>query len=193
MIREGEKITKIITSEGEVNSNMFILCTGSYSMPLARTASLNIPVRPAKGYSLTIPINGWKSGPRMPLIDDGSHLAITPLGDTIRIAGAAEFSGYDRQIKKNRIGKLYDLLDEIYPQFGPYLERDKVKEWSGLRPLTPDGSPYIGRTPIKNLYLNTGHGPLGWTMAAGSAKMLSNIIDGKKTILNENNYCLNRH
>lgn len=193
MIREGEKITKIITSEGEVNSNMFILCTGSYSMPLARTASLNIPVRPAKGYSLTIPINGWKSGPRMPLIDDGSHLAITPLGDTIRIAGAAEFSGYDRQIKKNRIGKLYDLLDEIYPQFSPYLERDKVKEWSGLRPLTPDGSPYIGRTPIKNLYLNTGHGPLGWTMAAGSAKMLSNIIDGKKTILNENNYCLNRH
>ena len=193
MVRDGEKITKLISSKGDFISDMFILCAGSYSTPLARTAGLNIPVRPAKGYSLTIPINGWNSGPRMPLIDDGSHLAITPLGDTIRIAGTAEFVGYDRNIKKNRIGKLYNLFDEIYPQFSPYLERDKVKEWAGLRPLTADGSPYIGRTPIKNLHLNTGHGPLGWTMAAGSAKMLSNILRGEKTILDENSYSLNRH
>lgn len=192
MIRSGAKISKLITSEGEVTSDLFILCAGSYSTPLARTAGLNVPVRPAKGYSITVPLNGWNGGPRMPLIDDGFHAAITPLGDVLRVAGTAEFAGYDQSLTRDRLDNLYDLLDEIYPQFRPYLKRDKVTEWAGLRPLTVDGSPYIGRTPIDNLHLNTGHGPLGWTMAAGSAKMLSEIVKGEKTALDESTYSLAR-
>ncbi len=192
MVRSGSKISKLITSEGELTSDLFILCGGSYSMPLARTANLNVPVRPAKGYSLTVPLNGWNGGPRMPLIDDGFHAAISPLGDVLRVAGTAEFAGYDQSLNRNRLDKLYNLVDEIYPQFKPYLDRDKVTEWAGLRPLTVDGSPYIGKTEIENLHLNTGHGPLGWTMAAGSSKMLSDIVKGEKTVLDESTYSLNR-
>ena len=192
MIREEGKISRLITNEGEILSDIFVLCGGSYSMPLAQTVGLNVPIRPAKGYSLTVPLNGWNDGPRMPLIDDGFHAAISPLGDVLRIAGTAEFAGYDQSLTRNRLDNLYDLLDEIYPQFKPYFDRDNVTEWAGLRPLTVDGSPFIGKTSIENLHLNTGHGPLGWTMACGSAKMLSDIVKGRKTALDEKTYNLTR-
>lgn len=190
--KKAGKITSIKTDHGEFEADLYVLAAGSYSTPLAKSAGLNLPVRPAKGYSITVPLNGWNGGPKMPIIDDGFHAAISPLGDVLRIAGTAEFAGLDESLTRDRVNNMYDLLLELYPGFEPYLDREKVTEWAGLRPLTVDGSPYIGKTAIDNLYINTGHGPLGWTMAAGSAKMLADIIDGKKTRLDESAYSLSR-
>ena len=129
----------------------------------------------------------------MPLIDDGFHAAISPLGNVLRVAGTAEFAGYDRSLTRDRLDNLYHLLDEIYPGFKPFIDTDKVTEWAGLRPLTADGSPFIGKTEIENLYINAGHGPLGWTMAAGSAKMLADIIANRRTTIDPKPYSLGRY
>ncbi len=190
--RQGEKIKSISTNLGKISSDLFVLSTGSYSTPLAKSAGLNVPIRPAKGYSISIPMDGWNGGPRMPINDDGYHVAITPLGDTLRVAGTAEFAGYDMTLRRDRLDDLYAMVREIYPDFASTIDPENVSEWTGLRPLTYDGSPFIGKTSIENLYLNSGHGPLGWTMATGSAKMLTDEISGEKSPLDPKKYSLNR-
>lgn len=192
MIKKHNDISALRTNLGDMTADKYILCAGSFSTPLAKSIGVNIPVRPAKGYSITVPLNGWNGGPRMPIIDDGFHAAISPLGDVLRIAGTAEFAGLDQSVTSDRVANMYDLLSEIYPDFEPYLDKDKVTEWAGLRPISVDGSPYLGKTDVANLLVNTGHGPLGWTMAAGSAKMLADIIDGNEPALDPNQYSLNR-
>lgn len=192
IIRNGSNIEKILTSEGELIADKYILCAGSFSTLLARDVGLNIPVRPAKGYSISVPIAGWNMGPRMPIVDDDFHGAVTPLGNTLRIAGTAELTGYDDQLTQSRIDNLYNFLKEIYPDLSAGIDKIDVTEWSGFRPMTPDGVPIIGVTPVRNLYLNTGHGPLGWTMAAGSAKMLTDLIAGRPTDLNLSKYSFSR-
>jgi len=192
LINEKGNITKVITSDGEIQADLVVLCTGSFSLLLGKKVGINIPVRPAKGYSISVPFNGWNGGPIMPIIDDGFHAAISPIGDVVRVAGTAEFAGYDDTLDKDRINNLYNLLEEIYPEFAATVDRSQVKEWCGFRPLSVDGKPYIGKTPIENLYVNTGHGPLGWTMSMGSAKMLADIISGEEPALNPAPYTLSR-
>ncbi len=180
------------TNSGEYKADLFVLCAGSFSPLLARDIGINIPIRPVKGYSISVPLKGWNKGPRTPILDDGLHIGLTPLGDILRVAGTAEFTGYDDTLDKNRIQNLYDLLEEVYPDFIPYINKDEVKEWCGFRPMSTDGIPFIGKPKIENLNLNTGHGPLGWTMAAGSAKMLCDLISGDKPALNASHYALSR-
>lgn len=192
LVRRGSNIAVVKSSAEDIAADKIILAAGSYSYPLAKTAGLTVPVRPAKGYSLSIPFNGWNGGPSMPVNDDDFHLAITPMGDVLRIAGTAEFAGYDLKLRRQNLDSLYNLVHEIYPSIKPYIDRTQVKEWTGLRPLTVDGSPFIGKTRIENLYVNTGHGPLGWTMASGSSKMLCDIIKGDETALAQEEYSLSR-
>lgn len=192
ILKRHNNISAIRTSSGDMSADKYILCAGSFSTPLAKSLGINVPVRPAKGYSITVPLNGWNGGPRMPIIDDGFHAAISPLGDVLRIAGTAEFAGLDQTLTSERLENMYDLLGEIYPDFEPYFEKDKVIEWAGLRPISVDGSPYLGKTKIANFLINTGHGPLGWTMAAGSAKILTDIIDGNEPALNLMEYSIDR-
>jgi D-amino-acid dehydrogenase len=154
--KKAGKITSAKTDHGYFDADLYILAAGSYSTPLAKSAGLNVPVCPAKGYSITVPLNGWNGGPKMPIIDDGFHAAISPLGNVLRVAGTAEFAGLDQSLKEDRVNNMYNLLDELYPYFESYFEREKVTEWAGLRPLTVDGSPYIGKTSLDNLYINTG-------------------------------------
>ena len=117
LIKKGGKITAVKTDQGEFLGDAIVLAAGSYSTPLAKAAGLNVPVRPAKGYSITVPLNGWNGGPKMPIIDDGFHAAISPLGDVLRIAGTAEFAGLDESLTKDRVDNMYDLLLELYPDF----------------------------------------------------------------------------
>jgi D-amino-acid dehydrogenase len=192
IIKRHNNVSAIRTSTGDITADKYILCAGSFSTPLAKSIGINIPVRPAKGYSITVPLNSWNGGPRMPIIDDSFHAAISPLGDVLRIAGTAEFAGLDQSLTPDRLANMYDLLSEVFPDFAPYFVKEKVIEWAGLRPISVDGSPYLGKTDVANLLVNTGHGPLGWTMAAGSAKMLTDIIDGNKPALNPADYSLYR-
>lgn len=192
IVKNNDRIEKIITSRGEYISDNYVICAGSFSALFGDDLGFSVPVRPAKGYSISVPMNGWNKAPKRPIVDDDFHGAITPLGGVLRIAGTAELTGYDDTLTKERIDNLYNFLDEVYPEFSNAVDRSKVEEWSGFRPMTVDGVPIIGKTPLENLYLNTGHGPLGWTMAVGSAKMLTDIISGTKPALNENAYSLSR-
>ncbi len=147
-----------------------------FSTPLGRKLGLSLPVYPAKGYSITVSAPGWNGAPRIPIADDGRKVAVVPLGDRLRVAGTVEFDGYDTRLNAARGQMLVDGLGDIYPD---YPRETRVEHWSGLRPLTPDGRPIIGRSRWRNLYLNTGHGPLGWTLAAGSGLAMAELVSGK--------------
>jgi D-amino-acid dehydrogenase len=178
--RDGDRISGIATDHGEITGDHYVMALGSYSTPVARSLGLSLPVYPAKGYSITVETPGWNEAPRIPIADDGRKVAVVPLGDTLRVAGTVEFAGFDTRLNETRGGMLVEGLAGVYPN---YPKAGKVTHWSGLRPLTPDGRPIIGATPFRNLSLNTGHGPLGWTLAAGSGLALATVLDGRPAAL----------
>jgi D-amino-acid dehydrogenase len=126
-----------------------------------------------KGYSVTLDALRWPSPPRVPVVDDTLHAAVTPLGSRIRVAGTAEFAGYDSRVRAARIDNLFGLLARLYPSSLQHLDRTQAAPWAGLRPMSADGVPIIGPCRIGNLFLNTGHGHLGWSMSVGSARALA--------------------
>jgi D-amino-acid dehydrogenase len=145
-----------------------------------------------KGYSITLPAGHWPAAPRMPIVDDALHAAATPLGDRLRVAGTAELAGYDCEPTPARIENLFTLLLELFPEYPQPLDRTKAAPWAGLRPMSPDGVPRIGQLGFDNLFVNTGHGHLGWTLAAGSGALLADLVLGKATQLAAAPYRPNR-
>lgn len=188
----GGGIDTIITSAGPIDADAYVLAAGCYSAELGRKLGLSIPVQPIKGYSITIPLNGWRNGPRMPVIDDARHIAVSPLGGRLRTAGMAEFAGIDTRVRDDRIRSLVAFLDEIYPEFKGFRQASETVPWAGLRPYCCDGVPLIGPTPIANLYLNTGQGHLGWSLSAGSGKLLADHLSGRDTEIPIQPYFLDR-
>ena len=189
--RDGE-IISLGTSAGEVRGDAYVLAAGSYSVPLAKTLRLRLPITPVKGYSLSVATAGWAETPTIPLVDEALHAAVTPLGDRLRVAGTAEFSGYDSRIRPSRMSNLYNLVAKILPNCRDSLANSAAKEWAGLRPMSCDGVPLLGQTSIRNLFLNTGHGHLGWSMACGSGKAVADLITGRNPELDLNSYSVNR-
>jgi D-amino-acid dehydrogenase len=176
--RKAKRITALITPTGTLTADAYVLAAGSFSTPLARQLGFRLAVAPVKGYSITAPMGDWAQPARYPIVDDQLHAAIVPVGNRIRVAGTAEFAGYDLSIAPARIDNLRSLLARTYPEFESTLADATLDAWSGLRPMTPDGSPVLGRSPVANLFLNTGHGALGWTMACGSGKVVADIVCG---------------
>ncbi len=167
-----------LSNGAAIEADVFVLAAGSYSSLLARPLGVHLPVRPAKGYSITAPRGDWPDGPGIPVIDDRLHAAVVPLGDRIRVAGTAELAGYDLSIRPARIENLVNLLGAVYPNYASRLDPTKLLSWTGLRPMSADGVPILGETRISNLVLNTGHGHLGWSMAAASGKVIADLIAG---------------
>jgi len=182
------KIKSVTTDRGDFTSDRFVIATGAHSPKLARHVGIRLPIKPCKGYSLTLPVNGWKEAPTVPVIDDGLHAAVTPLGDRVRVAGTAEFDKYNTEIKPERINNLYDLLHSIFPESDAYVDRSRGVSWAGFRPVPADGIPIMGKTGIPNLFLNTGHFHLGWTMAAGAGKAVADLIAGAYPELDLDSY-----
>jgi D-amino-acid dehydrogenase len=149
-----------------------------------------LPIQPVKGYSITFDRPTQGCALRVPIIDDEFHAVVTPIGDVIRVAGTAEFSGFDLALRPARIQNLVALLTAVLPQ--AKFNSAASKPWCGLRPMSADGVPIISSTPISNLFVNTGHGHLGWTMAAGSAQMLTDLICGEPTSINPAPFSLAR-
>ncbi len=178
LAREGNLIASAHTGSRRLRADAFVLAAGSYTPLLSRGVGLRIPVQPVKGYSITAPIGAWAGAPRMPVIDEHLHAAVCPLGDRLRVAGTAEFAGYNRTLTKSRIDNLFGLLTSLYPDYEPYLDLAGTDRWTGLRPMSPDGVGIMGRTRIPNLFVNTGHGHLGWTMAAGAGKAVAAEVLG---------------
>lgn len=170
---DGRDITGVRTSRGPLTADAYVVAMGSFSARLVRPLGLRLPVYPVKGYSITAPILDADRAPVSTLLDETYKVAITRLGDRIRVGGMAEISGYNNDLPERRRATLRRSVGSLFPGAG---DLDAATFWSGLRPMTPDSTPVIGPTTIGNLYLNTGHGTLGWTMACGSAQVLSDII-----------------
>ena len=187
-----DRVNSIVTNRVEIQTKRVVVAAGSWSYLLLKNLGLSLPVRPVKGYSLTLDITGVKDVPSLAVIDEGVHTAITPLGNRIRIAGTAEFVGFDDDIHEQRIDYLSNMLQAIYPSFYSKIDLEESTLWYGFRPMSPDGKPYIGQTKIKGLYLNTGHGHLGWTLAMGSGALLADMMIGNKTEIDSNPYLATR-
>jgi D-amino-acid dehydrogenase len=174
----GDRLAGVHLAGGEMmQADAFVCALGSYTPLYLRPLGMRIPVYPAKGYSITIPLVPDSPAPVTSLTDDGAKLVYSRLGQRFRIAGTAEFSGYDTTILPARIAPLLRRVREIFPRLD--FADTEVERWTGLRPATPSNVPIIGPTRYRNLFLNTGHGTLGWTMAIGSGQLLSDLMGGR--------------
>jgi len=174
---EGDRITGVDTDAGPLTADAYVVALGSYSPLMLRSLGIAVPVYPVKGYSLTIPITEAAKAPESTVMDETYKVAVTRLGDRIRVGGTAELVGYSLQLRDARRDALDHVVTDLFPGSG---DISRATFWTGLRPMTPDGPPVIGPTRYPNLYLNTGHGTLGWTMAAGSARVLADVISNRR-------------
>jgi D-amino-acid dehydrogenase len=186
------RLSGIETSAGFIEADSIVLAAGVDSAPLARSLGVDIPVAPAKGYSISVPLGQWAPQPQLGIIDDELHAAATPLGEVLRVAGTAEFAGFDTSIRHERVENLRRLVETIYPQAASVATSGDVQAWAGLRPMSCDGVPILGRARIENLFVNTGHGHLGWTMAAGSGRIVADLVTRGDSDLDVADYALNR-
>jgi D-amino-acid dehydrogenase len=177
IVTSGDQVIAVNTSGGPLQSDSYVMALGSYSPLLLKKLGISIPVYPVKGYSITVPIIDPHSAPESTVMDETYKVAITRLGDRIRVGGTAEVGGYSQDLSPSRRATLDRSLTDLFPKGG---DLSRATFWSGLRPMTPDGPPVVGPTAYRNLLLNTGHGTLGWTMACGSACLLRDIITGNK-------------
>jgi D-amino-acid dehydrogenase len=176
LVADGDRITRIITDRGDLSADAYVLACGSYSPLLLKPLGINLPVYPVKGYSITVPITNDNAAPQGTLTDETYKVVLTRLGNRLRAAGTAELCGYDLTLRPARLATLAHVVRDLFPSAG---DLAAAEPWTGLRPMTPDNPPVIGATPYRNLFLNTGHGTLGWTMACGSGKLLADIISGR--------------
>jgi len=177
---DGEHITGVQVQDASgtrlETADVYVLALGSYSPLLLAPLRLDLPVYPLKGYSLTLPLTNAAQAPLSTVVDESYKIVVTRFDNRIRVGGMAEVAGFDLNLAEKRRSSLEMVVKDLYPRASDL--RQGVF-WTGLRPATPDGTPVIGATPYRNLYLNTGHGTLGWTMAAGSGRYLSDLISGK--------------
>lgn len=153
----------------------YVMALGSHSAPQLRKLGLHVPIYPMKGYSISF--NASEHCPKVSITDDAAKQVYTLLGNRMRVAGTAEFAGFNEDVRKVRIDPLKKGMRELFPN----APQEELTEWACLRPSTPDGPPIIGKTPFTNLFMNTGHGTLGWTQAAGSARLLADVLTGAPT------------
>ncbi len=160
-----------------LRADAFVVAMGSFSQPLLQPLGINLMIYPGKGYSATYPIINPDAAPSVSLTDDGYKLVVSRLGNRLRVAGTCELNGYTRELNTARCEAITRRTRELFPEACDY---NNPIYWTGLRPLTPSNIPYIGKTKFSNLFLNTGHGTLGWTMGCGSGLAIADIVSGRK-------------
>ncbi len=173
---EGGALKAVHTSDGVLRADRVVLALGSYSPLLLKPLGLRIPVYPVKGYSITVPITDPAGAPESTIMDETHKVAVTRLGDRIRVGGTAELAGYSLNLREARRGTLEHVVTDLFPRGG---DVSRASFWCGLRPMTPDGTPIVGETPVAGLLLATGHGTLGWTMACGTGRVIADLVSGR--------------
>ncbi|WP_028295115.1 D-amino acid dehydrogenase [Oceanobacter kriegii] len=187
---EDDEIQSVITSRGKRRADAYVLCLGSYSPMLVRPLGIKLPIYPMKGYSLTLPIIDADKAPQSTVMDEAFKVAVTRFDDRIRVGGTAEIASFDLSLKPERRKPTEFVVNDLFPGAG---DIENAEFWCGLRPMTPDSVPVIGKSPIKKLYMNTGHGTLGWTMSQGSAKLLADIINEQETEVSTEGLSVDRY
>jgi D-amino-acid dehydrogenase len=172
---QGDQITGVRTDKGTFTADRYVVALGSYSRLLLKQF-FRVPVYPLKGYSITVPITDAAQAPVSTILDETYKIAITRFENRIRVGGMAEIAGYSKELNPRRRETLEMVVTDLFPGGG---DVSQASFWTGLRPMTPDSTPIVGATPLRNLYLNTGHGTLGWTMACGSASVIADLVSGK--------------
>ncbi|QUX92981.1 D-amino acid dehydrogenase small subunit [Marinomonas sp. A3A] len=190
LVVEGGKVRAVKTDQGDFEFDNVLVSMGSYSKELLKAIDISIPVYPVKGYSLTVPITDEQFAPVSTVMDETYKVAVTRLGGRIRAAGTAELNGYNLDLPKVRTETITHVVHDLFNQG---CELSQADYWTGLRPMTPDGTPVVGRTGIDGLYLNTGHGTLGWTMSCGSAAVIADIMSGDKTEIDSQDLSVQRY
>ncbi|ODV14364.1 MAG: D-amino acid dehydrogenase small subunit [Rubrivivax sp. SCN 70-15] len=173
----GGEISAVHTDAGALQADRYVVAMGSHTPALLKPLGLRIPVYPVKGYSITVPITDPSASPESTVMDETHKVAVTRLGDRIRVGGTAELGGYDLTLRETRRATLDHVVTDLFPQGG---DVSKATFWCGLRPMTPDGTPIVGATPVGRLLLATGHGTLGWTMAAGTGRAIADLVSGRQ-------------
>jgi D-amino-acid dehydrogenase len=168
---------------GRVLADKVIIAAGNAASDMMHRVGVSLSIKPVKGYTITFDVSHLDGCPILPVIDDALHAAVVPLGTRLRVAGTAEFAGMDFNVRPERIDNLLELLAALYPSISARLDRWSGRVWTGLRPMSADGLPFVGATSVEGLYVNAGHGHLGWTLAAGSAHLLADLIAGEPTAI----------
>ena len=174
---DGDRIVSAVTDKGAIDADAFVVAMGCHSYTVLRPLGVRVRVYPVKGYSVTMPVMDDGAAPQSTIMDERYKVAITRLGDRIRAAGTAELTGFNLDLPRARCDTIMYSFEDLFPDGG---DTTDLKPWTGLRPMNPDGTPTIGATRYTNLFVNTGHGSLGWTMACGSGKVVADIVSGLK-------------
>ncbi len=174
---KGNEVTSIVTSKGELSADAYVLCLGVYSPHLARQLNIDLPIYPVKGYSATLKISDPERAPQIGGVDEENLLAYCPMGDRLRLTATAEIAGYSTSFKPSDFSA---MLSKAKALFDSAVDFDTPEYWAGLRPMTPTGLPIIDRSPFENLWINTGHGHMGWTMSNGAARILADLVAQKQ-------------
>ena len=176
VVLRGGRVAAVATSAEEIPADAVVMALGPHSPQLLRPLGIDVPIYPVKGLSVTVPRAVWPEGPRHAILDDARKFAMTPLGDRYRIVGSAEVADYDTTPSPLRIAALMRGVTSLFPKMEGADQAPGAIRWAGLRPMVPNGRPHIGATKIPGLWLNTGHGHTGWTMAAGSGRRLAEAM-----------------
>ena len=179
LAREGDRIAAVETSTGLITADAVVVALGSYTPLLLAPLGVRVPIYPVKGISLTVPSAPWLAAPKMPVIDDSGLYGLVPIGNRLRISGSAEVTGYDATPSPLRGHAIVEKVLRTFPDFARCYSRENAKWWAGLRPVTPSGVAFMGWTPIRNLFVNAGHGHLGWTMSCGAGRVVAAIVAGR--------------
>ncbi|HZF33560.1 MAG TPA: D-amino acid dehydrogenase [Candidatus Angelobacter sp.] len=175
----GGRVSGVVTDKGRIAADQVVVAMGSFSTAILRAVGVRVPIYPVKGISITFARGAWNSAPKMPVIDDSRIFGLVPVGDRLRISGSAEITGFDTEPAMARAEAIIANAGSTFPQLLQHLDRGKARFWAGLRPVTPAGTPIIGRTEIGGLWINAGHGHLGWTLACGSGRVIADLMNGR--------------
>lgn len=175
-VEKGE-VVGVKTAQGELKGDAYLVALGSYSPSLLAPLGIKLPIYPVKGFSLTIPIDDVERAPESTVMDETYKVAVSRLGDRIRVGGTAELTGFDLSTPDSRRANVEFVVNDL---FGGSCDPSSAELWTGLRPMTPDGTPILGETQYRGLFLNTGHGTLGWTMSLGSARYITDLINNRR-------------
>ncbi|KQV80618.1 amino acid dehydrogenase [Massilia sp. Root351] len=189
LVMDGGEIKGVVTDAGLVHADSYVVAMGSYSTQLLQDI-VKIPVYPLKGYSITVPIVDAARAPASTILDETYKIAVTRFDDRIRVGGMAEIAGFNTRLNPRRRETLEMVVNDLFPGAG---DTASASFWTGLRPMTPDGTPVVGRSAVRNLFINTGHGTLGWTMSCGSAQLLADIISAKRPAILADDLSVSRY